>query len=48
MAEKIFGEGVGDFRKHAAELKASGAKYCDCGACAPALEILKHKDILLG
>ena len=27
--------------------KASGAKYCDCGACTPALKILDNKDIIL-
>ena len=40
--EKIFGS---DFAKklneHGKELKAQGAKYCDCAACAPAGEILK-------
>ena len=46
-AAKIFGEGVKNFAAHADELKASGAKYCDCGACKPALEILANKDILL-
>lgn len=45
-AKKIFGEGAKDFAKHADELKASGAKFCDCGACTPALEILKNKNIL--
>lgn len=48
MAEKVFGEGVGDFRKHAAELKASGAKFCDCAACTPAKEILDNKAVILG
>lgn len=48
-AVEVFGaEGAKKFAVHADELKASGAKYCDCGACAPGLEILKHKDILLG
>ena len=47
-AKEIFGEGQKGFAAHADELKASGAKYCDCGACAPALEILNNKEILLG
>ena len=47
-AVKIFGaEGAQKFAAHADELKASGAKYCDCGACAPAREILDNKDVLL-
>ena len=47
-AKEIFGEGQKNFAAHADELKASGAKYCDCGACAPAVEILNNKEILLG
>lgn len=48
-AVQIFGaEGAKKFAAHADELKASGAKYCDCGACAPAVEILQNKAILLG
>ena len=46
-AKEIFGAGQKNFAAHADELKASGAKYCDCGACAPALEILQNKEILL-
>ena len=33
---------------HAREIKAAGAKYCDCPACAAAEAILDKKDILLG
>ena len=48
-AKEIFGaESAKKFAAHADELKARGAKYCDCGACAPAAEILQHKEILLG
>ncbi len=47
-AAKIFGDGVEGFRKHADELKANGAKFCDCGACKPAKEILDNKNIILG
>lgn len=46
-AKEIFGDGAENFAKHADELKASGAKYCDCGACKPALEILQNKEIIL-
>ena len=45
---KIFGEeGAKKFAAHAAELKASGAKYCDCAACTPGLKILENKEIIL-
>lgn len=46
-AKEIFGDGQPAFAKHADELKASGAKYCDCAACAPGLAILEHKDQIL-
>ena len=29
------------------ELKKSGAKYCDCVACKPSLEILANEKLLL-
>lgn len=32
---------------HAKEIKAAGAKYCDCPACAAAAAILEKKDSLL-
>lgn len=32
---------------HAKELKAAGAKYCDCPACAAAEAILNKKELLL-
>lgn len=32
---------------HAQEIKAAGAKYCDCPACAIVAEILEKKDALL-
>ena len=48
IAVQIFGaEGAKKFAAHADELKAGGAKYCDCGACAPGVEILNNKEILL-
>ena len=47
-AAQIFGaEGAKNFAAHADELKASGAKFCDCGACKPGLEILKNKSLVL-
>ncbi len=47
QAAKIFGENAKGFAAHADELKASGAKFCDCGACAPGVEILKNKALVL-
>ena len=32
---------------HAQEIKAAGAKYCDCPACAACEAILEKKDGLL-
>lgn len=47
-AVEYFGEeGAKNFATHADELKASGAKYCDCGACKPAIEILQNKEVIL-
>jgi len=46
-AKEIFGDNQKNFAAHADQLKSSGAKFCDCAACAPALEILNHKSILL-
>ncbi len=48
IAVQYFGvEGQKKFAAHADELKASGAKFCDCGACTPGLEILKNKPLIL-
>lgn len=33
---------------HAEAIKAAGAKYCDCPACAACEAILKHKEELIG
>lgn len=45
----IFGtEGAKTFAAHAAALAASGAKYCDCPACAACAVILSRKNELLG
>lgn len=35
------------FEAHAREIKAAGAEYCDCPACAAAADILKKKAELL-
>lgn len=37
---EIFGDKAEGFRAHAKELKASGARYCDCPACAACEKIL--------
>lgn len=48
IAVQLFGEeGAKNFAAHADELQASGAKYCDCGACKPGLEILQNKEVIL-
>ena len=48
LALQIFGaEGVQRLKAHAQELKASGAKYCDCPACAPCKAILDKKAEML-
>ena len=49
VAVKYFGEeGAKNFAAHANELKASGAKFCDCAACTPALKLLDNKELILG
>ena len=48
LAMQIFGaEGVKGLKAHTQELKASGAKYCDCPACTPCKAILDRKAELL-
>ena len=48
LALQIFGaEGVQRLKAHAKELKASGAKYCDCPACAACKAILDKKAEML-
>ena len=37
----FFGDKADGFLAHAKELKASGAKYCDCPACAACEKILE-------
>lgn len=46
--KKHFGEEVAKgIAEHGKEIKAAGAKYCDCPACKAALAIIEKKDILL-
>lgn len=48
LALQIFGaEGVKRLKAHAQELKANGAQYCDCPACAPCQAILDRKAEIL-
>ena len=45
---QVFGaEQAKQVAAHAAEIKAAGAKYCDCPACAAAEAILEKKALLL-
>ena len=45
---QVFGaEKAKEVLAHAQEIKASGAKYCDCPACAACEAILEKKDGLL-
>lgn len=44
---QVFGEKAAGIAAHAKEIKAAGAKYCDCPACAAAEAILEKKDALL-
>ena len=46
---KVFGgaEAAGQVAAHAKEIKAAGAKYCDCPACVAVAETLEKKGDLL-
>lgn len=44
---KIFGENAPNVAAHGKAIKAEGAKYCDCPACAAVLAILEKKEELL-
>lgn len=45
---KIFGEeGARGVAAHGREIKAAGAKYCDCPACAAVAAILEKKEEIL-
>lgn len=44
----VFGEETAArIEQHAQEIKAKGAKYCDCAACAACEEILAQKEAML-
>lgn len=48
MGAQVFGaDKAKEVAAHAKEIKAAGAKYCDCPACAAVEAILKNKDALL-
>ncbi|MDO4292251.1 MAG: molecular chaperone Hsp90 [Eubacteriales bacterium] len=44
----VFGEKAPEVAAHAKQIKAEGAKYCDCPACAAVEAILKKKADMLG
>ena len=46
---QVFGpEKTKEVAAHGKEIKAAGAKYCDCPACAAAEAILSRKEQMLG
>ena len=45
---KVFGDKAKGVAEHGREIKAAGAKYCDCPACAAVEAILSKKEELLG
>lgn len=48
MGAQAFGaDKAKEIAAHAKEIKAAGAKYCDCPACAAVEAILKNKGALL-
>ena len=48
MGAQVFGaDKAKEVAAHAKEIKAAGAKYCDCPACAAAEAILEKKDGIL-
>lgn len=47
--KKVFGEErAAGVYAHAVEIKAKGAKYCDCPACTAVAAILEKKEELIG
>lgn len=44
---QVFGTNASNVADHAKEIKAAGAKYCDCPACATVEAILSRKAELL-
>lgn len=48
MGVKVFGEEMAkNVLAHAQDIKAKGAKYCDCPACKAAADILAKKEQML-
>ena len=47
MGVKVFGDAAGGVAEHARQIKAAGAKYCDCPACAAVEAILAKKEEML-
>lgn len=47
MGAKVFGADAPNVAAHAREIKAAGAKYCDCPACAAVEAILDKKEEML-
>lgn len=47
-AEYFGADTAANIAAHAKEIKAGGARYCDCPACAIVEEILKKKNAMLG
>ena len=47
MGAKVFGDAAKGVLAHAEEIKAAGAKYCDCPAFAACEAILAKKDEIL-
>ncbi|WP_416200544.1 MAG: Heat-shock protein Hsp90 [Thermocaproicibacter melissae] len=48
-AKEKFGEEMANkIYSHAVEIKAKGAKWCDCSACTAGLKVLEYKADLLG
>lgn len=48
MGAQVFGADTAKHvADHAREIKAAGAKYCDCPACAAVEAILEKKDVIL-
>ena len=45
-AAGVFGDKLPEMKAHAEGLKAAGAEFCDCEACALCTEILAHKEFL--
>lgn len=47
VIEKFGVEKATQIANHAKEIKANGAKWCDCPACTAGLDVLKYKNDLL-